>query len=256
MDRLVQAAPGTGAAHGMWRCSCSCATPGCGASRWPRSRVRHLDGAWGLRGVGVKGGTTRDIPVPATVMRFLQTYVQDVLASQADGVTAATPLFWSSWGRRVVGQIRHPKTGKNIWRLCKVYGRRIGAPALKPHDLRHGVAMEVLGARKNLEEVRAPLGHTRLETTQIYTTIRPAQLKDAVAFYEAQAQAILGKRPETAKTSLRKHWDVLHTGLCKPPSTLMVALSGFETRVMVYDHVFAFFCNELRGWKGSKSERD
>jgi integrase/recombinase XerC len=162
-------------------------------------RVGHLDGDWGLRGVRTKGGTTRDIPVPATVMRCLQTYVQAVLASQPGGVTAATPLFWSSWGRRVVGKIRQPMTGKNIWRLCKVYGRRIGAPALKPHDLRHGVAMEVLGARKNLEEVRALLGHTRLETTQVYTTIRPAQLKDALAFYEAQAQEMLGKCPGTAK---------------------------------------------------------
>jgi site-specific recombinase XerD len=59
--------------------------------------------------------------------------------------------------------------------------------------------MEVLGARKNLEEVRALLGHTRLETTQVYTTIRPAQLKDAVAFYEAQAQEMMGKCPGTAK---------------------------------------------------------
>lgn len=35
-------------------------------------------------------------------------------------------------------------TGKNIWRLCKTYGRLIGVPELKSHDLRHGVAMEVL----------------------------------------------------------------------------------------------------------------
>ena len=59
--------------------------------------------------------------------------------------------------------------------------------------------MEVLGQRNNLEEVRALLGHTRLETTQIYTTIRPAQLKDAVAFYEAQAQQVVVQRPETAR---------------------------------------------------------
>jgi len=76
------------------------------------------------------------------------------------------PLFWSTWGRKAVGKIRQPMTGKNVWRLCKVYGRRIGYPTLKPHDLRHGVAMEVLGQRNNLEEVRALLGHTRLETTR------------------------------------------------------------------------------------------
>ena len=35
------------------------------------------------------------------------------------------------------------------------------------------------------------LGHARLDTTQIYTKIRPPQLKRAVAFYEDQAQRLL-----------------------------------------------------------------
>ena len=45
---------------------------------------------------------------------------------------------------------------------------------LKPHDVRHGVAMEVYEQHHDLEEVRALLGHTRLETTQLYAQIRPA----------------------------------------------------------------------------------
>jgi hypothetical protein len=40
---------------------------------------------------------------------------------------------------------------KYVWRLGKVYGRRIWRPALKPYDLRHGVVMEVLGQRHDLE---------------------------------------------------------------------------------------------------------
>lgn len=155
-------------------------------------RVRNLDPAWGLRDVRVKGGHSQDIPVPAVVSQFLQCYVERLLTRECDGVTPDTPLFWSTWGRRTVGKTRAPMTGKNIWRLCKTYGRLIGYPELKPHDLRHGVAVEVLEQRHDLEEVRALLGHTRIDTTQIYTKIRPAQLKRAVAFYEAQAQQMLG----------------------------------------------------------------
>ena len=79
-------------------------------------------------------------------------------------------------------------TPKNIWRLCKTHGRLIGYPELKPHDLRHGVAVEVLEQRHDLEDVRALLGHARIDTTQIYTKIRPPQLKRAVAFYEDGAE--------------------------------------------------------------------
>jgi integrase len=44
---------------------------------------------------------------------------------------------------------------------------------LKPHDLRHGVAMEVYEQHHDLED--ALLGHTRIETTQCYARIRPPQ---------------------------------------------------------------------------------
>jgi hypothetical protein len=64
-------------------------------------------------------------------------------------------------------------------------------PELKPHDLRHGVAVEVLEQQHDLEEVRALLGHARIDTTQIYTKIRPPQLKRAVAFYEDGAERLL-----------------------------------------------------------------
>ena len=103
--------------------------------------------------------------MPAPVTGFLHEYVGQVPVPVLGTSTAETPLFWSNWGRKAVGKIHRPMTEKNIWRLCKMYGKRIESPTLKPHDLLHRVAMEVLGQRNNPEEVRAPLQHTRLETT-------------------------------------------------------------------------------------------
>ena len=163
-------------------------------------RVHHLDGTWGLRGVRVKGGKTRDIPLPAAVMQFLRVYVDRVLVRHIDKIEPETALFFSSWGRRGAGKVRAPMIGKNIWRLCKVYGRLIGCPELKPHDLRHGVAMEVLEQHHDLEQVRALLGHARIDTTQIYTSIRPPQLKRAVSFYEERAVRMLAERNGTGIT--------------------------------------------------------
>jgi site-specific recombinase XerD len=156
-------------------------------------RVHHLDPAWGLRGVFVKGGKTRNIPLPSMVMKYLMQYVERVLKAHVTSVTGDTPLFWSTWGRRTVGKTSAPMTGKNIWRLCKVYGRMIGYPELKPHDLRHGVAMEVYEERQDLEPVRELLGHARIDTTQVYARIRPPQLKRAVEFYEERATKMLSE---------------------------------------------------------------
>ena len=156
-------------------------------------QIRHLDGDWGLRSVRVRGGKTRDIPLPSAVMAFLHEYVMRVLGTGVGKVGPETPLFWSTWGRRVVGKTRAPMTGKNIWRLCRIYGRLIGYPTLKSHDLRHGIAMEVLAQHHDLEEVRALLGHTRIDTTQVYASIRPRQLKRAMAFYETRAVRMLSE---------------------------------------------------------------
>lgn len=51
--------------------------------------------------------------------------------------------------------------------------------------------MEVLEQRHDLEHVRALMGHARIDTTQIYTMIRPAQLRQAVSFYEQPARQML-----------------------------------------------------------------
>jgi len=52
--------------------------------------------------------------------------------------------------------------------------------------------MEILEQHHDLEAVRAMLGHTRIDTTQTYARIRPAQLKRAVEFYEGKAVDLLG----------------------------------------------------------------
>jgi hypothetical protein len=74
--------------------------------------------------------------------------------------------------------------------------------------------MDVLEQQHDLEQVRALLGHKRMDTTQIYATIRPAQLKRAVALrgqgrtsverIKPPFQSRSGKaRCDTAKGSIR-----------------------------------------------------
>ena len=45
--------------------------------------------------------------------------------------------------------------------------------------------------RNDLENVRALLGHQRIDTIQIYASIRPTQLKRSVEFLDAKASRML-----------------------------------------------------------------
>src|SRR5262249_16121833 len=71
-------------------------------------RVRNLARSWGLRNVPVKGGKTRDIPLPPPVMQYLDRYVSEYLPSHVEAVKPDTPLFWSTFGQRRQGLVRRP----------------------------------------------------------------------------------------------------------------------------------------------------
>ena len=76
--------------------------------------------------------------------------------------------------------------------------------------------MEVLEQRHDLEQVRALLGHARIDTTQIYTMIRPAQLKQAVSFYEEPARRMLAGIRSGGNSMFEEHLHVPQTRSLKP----------------------------------------
>jgi hypothetical protein len=92
----------------------------------------------------------------------------------------------------------------------------MGYPMLKPHDLRHRVAMELLERHHDLEQVRALLGHARIDTTQIYTMIRPLKLKQAVSFYEEPARRLLEEVHSDGVSMFEEHCHVPQTWGQKP----------------------------------------
>jgi hypothetical protein len=65
--------------------------------------------------------------------------------------------------------------------------------------------------RHNLKQVRALLGHARIDTTQIYTMIRPAQLKQAVSFYEEPARQMLERVRSEEESMFEEHSHVPQT---------------------------------------------
>ncbi len=123
-----------------------------------------------LRVLG-KGDKERIVPLgqraKASILAYLKSEYPD-LSSQG----GAGKLFLSSRG--------NPLTRQAVYGLIKLYLRAAGiTQKASPHTLRHAFASHLLEGGADLREVQELLGHADIATTEIYTHVSRARLRQA-----------------------------------------------------------------------------
>ena len=116
-----------------------------------------------------KGAKRRAVPMPERVSMELESYYL------SERITLARVKDTEAFILNRVG-LRMRGTGYN--KLLKTILQRTELNnEITLHHLRHSIATHLLESGLELEKVRDFLGHSHLETTQIYTKIHPDQLK-------------------------------------------------------------------------------
>lgn len=125
-----------------------------------------VDLARGLAHVTGKGNKQRVVPfgdeAAAAVSEWLE-FGREELA----GDTPA--MFVGSRGGRI--------DQRQVRRIVERAGQRAGVEHVSPHTLRHTTATHMLEGGADLRVVQEMLGHTSLQTTQIYTHVSAQRLK-------------------------------------------------------------------------------
>lgn len=117
-----------------------------------------------------KGNKQRLVPLGDVAAGWIRRYLSDsrqVLTRKKDGPF----LFVNARGGRAL-------TRGGFWALLKAHGDRVGITAhLSPHVLRHSFATHLLERGADLRAIQTMLGHADLSTTQIYTHVLEARLR-------------------------------------------------------------------------------
>jgi site-specific recombinase XerD len=117
-----------------------------------------------------KGNKQRTIYLPEICVEAYFEYVEQRISPKDDKEKA---LFISQKGQRL--------SHRAIERMVKKYFNKanLDAARLSPHKLRHTAATNMLNANTDIRVIQQALGHETLQTTQIYTHVSNASLKEA-----------------------------------------------------------------------------
>jgi integrase/recombinase XerD len=116
-----------------------------------------------------KGSKERVVPMVAPAVAKLQLYLSQGRPRLLQG-RPSPYVFLNHRGGRLSRQ--------GFWKILKNYAREMGVRDLSPHTLRHSFATHLLSRGANLRVLQLLLGHADLATTQIYTHLDAARLKE------------------------------------------------------------------------------
>ena len=125
-----------------------------------------------LRVLG-KGSKERLLPVGEPAQRALERYLQRGRHALA-GDPRERALFLSKSGRRL--------SNSDVTRRLGLWVREAAmAAGISPHSLRHSFATHLLEGGADLRTIQELLGHASISTTQVYTRVDAARLRDTYA---------------------------------------------------------------------------
>ena len=130
-----------------------------------------------------KGSKQRIVPLGDEAADWVRRYVARGAAGAARRARQSPWLFVNARGGARLSR-------GGFWKLLKGYGRQAGIRAhLSPHVLRHSFATHLLERGADLRAIQAMLGHADLSTTQIYTHVLEARLRQVYDAFHPRADS-------------------------------------------------------------------
>ena len=183
VDRLL-AAPGQSSPRGM-RDSAMLETlyaSGLRVSELVKLRLGDINLEAGYLVAFGKGKKQRIVPLGETAIAMLRSYLETARQQflKIGFCPSDDAMFLTRLGR--------PMTRQAFWKILGAHARAAGiTKAISPHKLRHSFATHLVERGADLRSVQAMLGHADIGTTEIYTHMSRAHLRNVYDKFHPRA---------------------------------------------------------------------
>ncbi len=161
---------------------------GCRVTELIQLDVRDFVATEGWLKVLGKGNKERMIPLTEQLQQELVAYLDKArphLCKEGE-----TSILVNDRGRR--------PSRVDIWRWLDAWSKRAGfQETINPHKFRHGCATALLDGGADLRSIQKLLGHSSIQTTQIYTSVSTAKMKETIDEHHPLSLAGKNSLPET-----------------------------------------------------------
>ncbi|MCB0343349.1 MAG: tyrosine-type recombinase/integrase [Pseudobdellovibrionaceae bacterium] len=118
-----------------------------------------------------KGNKERLVPLTTRLLRELKDYLIHVRGHLV--VDSTDSILINDRGRR--------PSRVDIWRWLNAWSQRAGfEETVSPHQFRHGCATSLLEGGADLRSIQMLLGHSSIQTTQIYTSVSSKKMQEEI----------------------------------------------------------------------------
>jgi integrase/recombinase XerD len=117
-----------------------------------------------------KGGKDRIVPLGKIACRYLENYIKSVRPT----------LIRDPYNHHLFLSMKGNKLSKNmVWETVKRYAKKAKIRKnISPHTFRHTCATLMLRNKANIRHIQELLGHSSLDSTQVYTSVSITDLKE------------------------------------------------------------------------------